>query len=57
MEELYVNTRLIEFEVNAPKYRFRREYEQLRAIEKMEAALAGARRRFRVATSRMVSAR
>ncbi len=57
MEELYAHYRVIEAELNEPATRFRREYQELRAIEKMEAALAGARKRIGLATARLMSVR
>lgn len=57
MEDLYAIYRAMEIELNEPQARFRREYEELRAIEKMEAALAGARKRLGLAAARLMSTR
>ncbi|MCK9518264.1 MAG: hypothetical protein M0R74_04425 [Dehalococcoidia bacterium] len=57
MEELYAYYRLAEVEYDAPEARFRREYAELRTIDKMEAALKDARQRLGTAAARLMSAR
>lgn len=57
MEELFAHYRIVEAELDAPEARFRREYEELRAIDKMEAALKDARQKLGSAASRLISAR
>ncbi|MGE5597418.1 MAG: hypothetical protein ACM3S1_15435 [Hyphomicrobiales bacterium] len=52
MEELIAKYRVAELELTSPERKHRRDYQQLRALERMEASLKAARRRFRDAAAR-----